>query len=71
MTKPVHRVQFDVPLQRLEELDKLMPDRTRKDIFENAMLLLEWAVQERKLGHKIGSQENDGTFKEILLLGLR
>jgi hypothetical protein len=45
------RIQFDLPDEKVEELDTLMDVigvSTRKDLFNNALTLLEWAVKEIK-----------------------
>jgi hypothetical protein len=47
------QIHLEVSEERLEELDKLMEAvdlHTRKELFNNALTLLEWAVNERKPG---------------------
>ncbi len=68
------RVQLDVPVEQLEEMNKLMVETgisTKKDLINNALTLFEWAVNERKTGRSIGSlQEEEKVFKEILMPAL-
>lgn len=52
------RIQFDLPNDRVEQLERLMAATdidTRKDLFNNALALFEWAVAERQRGYEIGS----------------
>ncbi|WP_155296985.1 MULTISPECIES: hypothetical protein [Burkholderia] len=59
------RIQFDVAEDQWEEMKTLM-DRcgmeTRKELFNNAWALLDWAVRERAQGNVIASI-NDRTDK--------
>jgi metal-responsive CopG/Arc/MetJ family transcriptional regulator len=68
------RIQLDLPEERITELDTLMKQtgiRTRKDLFNNALTLFEWAVKQRQLGRSIASvNESEGKFKEILMPSL-
>src|ERR1700730_9027102 len=65
------RIQLDMPDEQVEVLDRLMRDlniRTRKDLFNNALTLFEWAVKEKRAGRAIASiNEADGKFREILM----
>lgn len=65
------RVQLELPEEQVEALDQLSEQlgiRTRKELFNNALTLLEWAVQERKAGRFIASVDEDQTrLREILL----
>lgn len=52
------RVQFDLSPHRVAELDALMEAcgvETRKDLFNNALTILEWSVQEVMRGNSIAS----------------
>ncbi|MCA1244109.1 hypothetical protein LC092_16820 [Stappia stellulata] len=63
------RIQFDLLPERVEELHQLMVDcgvDTRKDIFNNAITLLEWAVAEVKMGHEIASLNKANKSYEIV-----
>ena len=47
------RIQLELPEEQVQALDKLMEKinlRTRKDLFNNALTLLEWAVKEKSAG---------------------
>lgn len=65
------RIQLELPEEQVEALDLLSEQlgiRTRKELFNNALTLLEWAVQERKAGRFIASVDEDQTrLREILL----
>lgn len=63
------RIQFDVTEEQWEEMKSLMDKcgmDTRKELFNNAYALLEWAVRERSRGNVIASI-NDETkqLKEL------
>lgn len=65
------RVQFDVHPDRVAELDQLMVFcdlRTRKDLFDNAMTLFEWAVDEVRKGNQIASYDRGSDHVEIVRL---
>ena len=63
------RVQFDMTEERLQELQELMVRcgiETRKDLFNNALSLMEWVVQERATGRAIAAiDEESGKYKEV------
>jgi hypothetical protein len=65
------RIQLELPEERVEELDKLMKAvdlRTRKDLFNNALTLLEWAVNERKAGRVVASIDDEThRIKELVM----
>lgn len=68
------RVQLDMPADRIREIETIIAKTgvsTRKDVFENALALFEWAVNERIKGRKIASidEEQDG-FCEIIMPAL-
>lgn len=67
----VVRIQLDFPEDKVRELDQLMKQvhiSTRKDLFNNALTLLVWAVRERLKGKKIVSMdERDGSYKELVM----
>lgn len=69
MSTKVQRVQFDVPEDRLAELQQLMKScgiETRKDLFNNALTLLEWAVRESSRGRTIASVSSDEkSYREL------
>ena len=68
------RVQLDMPENRVSEIENIMAKTgvsTRKDVFENALALLEWAVNERKYGRIIASvDQKRERFHELLMPAL-
>jgi hypothetical protein len=65
----LRRVQFDLLPDRLAELDQLMAFcdlKTRKDLFDNAMTLFEWAVQEVRTGKEIASYNRSTDHVEVV-----
>jgi hypothetical protein len=66
------RVQFDVLPARLADFDRLMTLcdlKTRKDLFDNAITLLEWAVNEVVLnGRKVASYDSGADDVQIVRL---
>lgn len=68
------RIQFELPEEKVKELEELMRVAgitTRKDLFNNALTLLEWAVQERKAGRSIASvDEHNKRYKELVMPAL-
>jgi hypothetical protein len=63
------RVQFDLLPERIAEMDQVMiycDLRTRKDLFDNAMTLFEWAVEEVRKGNKIASYNRDTDHVEVV-----
>lgn len=67
--KKQQRVQFDLNEQRLAELEKLMVMGgvgNRKELFNNALTLLEWAMKERSEGRSIASVSTDSdSYREL------
>ena len=68
------RIQLDMPDDRVKELDALMTETgvaTRKELFNNALTLFEWAVREKKLGNVIASvDEGAKKMKELVMPSL-
>lgn len=65
------RVQIDIPEDRVNELDELMGEAkisTRKELFNNALTLFEWAIQQRKKGKKICSFDEEREIIQELLM---
>jgi hypothetical protein len=69
MLNKSHKIQFDLAQERVRELDKLAEVGqvgTRKDLFNNALTLLEWAMGECARGRKIASVSQDGkSYSEL------
>ena len=65
------KIQFELPLAKVKEIDALMSltgVTTRKDYFNNALALLEWAIREKYLGNNIASvNEQQKKFKELVM----
>jgi hypothetical protein len=65
------RVQFELPENKIKELETLMEEagiRTKKDLFNNALSLLEWAIKERREGRIIASiDEKNHKYKEVIM----
>jgi hypothetical protein len=60
-----------MPEEQVKELDELMKETnitTRKDLFNNALTLFQWAVKAKRAGRIVASlDEETGTAKEILM----
>lgn len=65
------RVQFELSEERVKELENLMEEtktKTKKDLLNNALSLLEWAIDERKVGRIIASvNEKENKYKEVIM----
>jgi hypothetical protein len=65
------RVQLDFPRERVSELKRLMEKgnlKTYNDLFDNALTLMKWAVQEAEKGRSIGSfDEGEDLLKELVM----
>lgn len=65
------RIQLDLPEEKVQELNEVMQHggmTTRKDLFNNALTLLAWAIRERKKGRVIASvNEHEGSYKELIM----
>ena len=63
------RIHFEIPedkAKRLESLMELCHVTTKKDLFNNALSLLEWAVEEKKSGYDIASiNKETNLFREL------
>jgi hypothetical protein len=68
------RIQLELPEDRVAELDELAARlhlRTRKDLLNTALTLLEWAANEKSAGHKIASVDPDNNvLRELVMPGL-
>ena len=52
------RMQFDFTEDRVKELEAMMAKcdiSTRKELFNNALTVLEWALEESEHGHEIAA----------------
>jgi hypothetical protein len=69
LASSVKRVQFDLLPERIAEFDQLMTWcelSTRKDLFDNAMTLFEWAVGEVRNGREIASYDRDNDKVDVV-----
>ena len=68
------RLQFELPAERVKELDELLERtglKTRVNLFNHALTLFEWAVRERESGRIIASMDEEtGRYKELEMPGL-
>ena len=65
------RFQFELTDEKDKELEALMAEvgmRTKKEVFNNALTLLEWAVKERKAGRVIASVDDQAKMYEEILM---
>lgn len=73
--KALTRVQFDFSKDRVADIEKLKVQlgvSTRKDVFESALTLLEWAVEQVGNGRDLGAFDNQtATFHGVVMPGLR
>ena len=63
------RLQFELPEDKVEELDKIMEKcsiETRKELFNNALTLFEWAVEEVSSGNVIASVDEEKERYRVL-----
>ena len=68
------RIQFDVAEEKLRKLEDLMVQasiRTKKELIDNALSLLAWAIRETAAGRVIASiDEDEQKYREIILPAL-
>lgn len=68
------RIQVEMPEEQVAELDALMREAkiaTRKDLFNNALTLFQWAAKVKRAGQIIGAlDEEKGTAKELVMPAL-
>ncbi len=68
------RIQLDLPDEQVKEVDRLMKKTgltTRKDLFNNALTLFQWAVKAKEVERIIASMdEQGGTAKELVMPAL-
>jgi metal-responsive CopG/Arc/MetJ family transcriptional regulator len=68
------RIQLDLPEEQVKELDELMAETkivTRKDLFNDALTLFQWAAKAKRAGRIIASlDEESGTARELVMPAL-
>jgi hypothetical protein len=63
------RLQLELTEERMKYFDKLVVEcglRTRKDLFDNALTLLDWALEEIRNGNKIACVNQNDKRMELL-----
>jgi len=64
----IARIQFEMP-DKAKELDALMDEtgiQSKKELFNNALTLLKWAIKETRQGNSIASvDEKHGKYREL------
>jgi cellobiose phosphorylase len=68
------RIQLEMPEEQVAELDALMKEAkiaTRKDLFNNAIALFQWAAKVKRAGQIVSAlDEQKGTAKELVMPAL-
>jgi hypothetical protein len=67
------RLQLDLPEARIQELRALMDAadlETYKELFNNALTLLEWALAESRAGRVLASMEEAPAHARVLVMPL-
>jgi hypothetical protein len=68
------RIQFELPEDRVRELEQLMAETdisTKKELLNTALTLFQWAVQEKRTGNVIASiDEKQNRLKELIMPSL-
>ena len=68
------RIQLDLPDEQVKELDDLMRETklsTRKELFNNALTLFQWAAKAKRAGRTIASiDESSQSAKELIMPAL-
>src|SRR5258708_134656 len=65
------RIQLELPEAKVQELKHLMSEariETYKELFNNALTLLEWSVDQTKAGRAIASVDEDKEKYRVLLM---
>lgn len=65
------RIQLDLPESKVTELKELMAETqldTYKDLFNNALTLFEWAINEVQTGRKIASLDEENERYKVLAM---
>lgn len=68
------RVQFNVSDRKLADLDEMQAKlglSTRKDLFDNAMTLLRWAVRKKEEGLTIAAVDGNNPHRELEMPALQ
>lgn len=65
------RVQFEITEEKFKDLEALMKKagvRTKKDLLNNALVLLEWYIKEKEAGRVVASlDDKEHSYKEVVM----
>ncbi|MBR8141173.1 hypothetical protein KDW46_02210 [Burkholderia vietnamiensis] len=65
------RIQFDIPQDQMEGIEKMSRAAgiaTRKELFNNALTLFEWAVSQIEEGRSVCSITDDAkSYRELVM----
>jgi hypothetical protein len=72
MPSKIVKIQFEMPEEKLNQIKQLaergVGPISRKELFNNALTLLQWALKERAAGRIIASiDEKEKKIREIIL----
>lgn len=65
------RIQLDLPAERIQELRALMEAadiETYKELFNNALTLLEWSIAESQAGRTLASLDDTQEAYRVLVM---
>lgn len=65
------RIQLELPPEKVRAIDALIKKTgasTRKDYFNNALAILEWAIQEKEAGKAIASIDEERKEFNVLVM---
>ena len=69
--RTMKRIQFELSEEYLDELEEMMRltgIRTKKELVNNALSFLQWAINEKREGKVIASvDEKEDKYKEIIM----
>jgi len=67
----MQRIQFELTDDQVKDIEKLMKrtgTSTKREFFNNAIAILEWAVDESSDGRKIASMDDSShSYKELVM----
>ena len=71
LAKPLNktRIQIDLSVKELDRMNRAMEKcdiESRKDLFNNALTIFEWAIQEVSKGFRIAAVNDQSQEKTIL-----
>jgi len=71
MPEELIRIQFEMTEEKVKELDRLIEltaMRSRRELFDNALTLFEWAVSEILRGHFVAAVAERGGYYQPMLM---